>query len=117
MRTDVPPGTPFHVFLNGPSSDLDPEGPYFVGWISFFGAAEVDSEHEHGGGHDIHFDVTEQVQRLQDQGLLPDGPLTVSIVPSVPQPAPGAPEGAEAAPGAPTAGPHPSFGNVSLTSI
>ncbi|WP_442906916.1 DUF7868 domain-containing protein [Kitasatospora sp. NBC_01246] len=70
VRTDVPPGTPFHVLLNGPSSDFDPEGPYFVGWISFFGAAEVDSGPEHGGGRDIHFDVTEQVQRLQDQGLL-----------------------------------------------
>ncbi|MFE6871401.1 tyrosinase family protein [Kitasatospora sp. NPDC057692] len=96
VHTDMPPGTPFHVFLNGPAGDLDPEGPYFVGWISFFGMAGA-------GGHDASYDVTEQVQRLSEQGLLPDGPLTVSIVPSIPQPE--------------TAGPKPGFESVSLTSI
>ncbi|WP_380283202.1 tyrosinase family protein [Kitasatospora purpeofusca] len=96
VHTTMPPGTPFHVFLNGPDGDLDPEGPYFVGWISFFGMAGA-------GGHDASYDVTEQVQRLTEQGLLPDGPLTVSIVPSIPQPA--------------TAGPKPGFESVSLTSI
>ncbi|MER6394929.1 tyrosinase family protein [Kitasatospora sp. NPDC001603] len=96
VYTEIPPGTPFHVFLNGPGGDLDPEGPYFVGWISFFGMAGA-------GGHDASYDVTEQVQRLKDQGLMPDGPLTVSIVPSIPQPA--------------TNIPQPSFESVSLTSI
>ncbi|MEV0535559.1 tyrosinase family protein [Kitasatospora sp. NPDC050463] len=96
VHTNMPPGTPFHVFLNGPTGDLDPEGPYFVGWISFFGMAGA-------GGHDASYDVTEQVQRLTEQGLLPEGPLTVSIVPSIPQPA--------------TVGPKPSFESVSITSI
>ncbi|MER7708117.1 tyrosinase family protein [Kitasatospora sp. NPDC097605] len=96
VHTNLPPGTPFHVFLNGPEGDLDPEGPYFVGWISFFGMSGDE-------GHDASYDVTEQVQRLTEQGLLPDGPLTVSIVPSIPQP--------------PTAGPKPGFESVSLTSI
>ncbi|MCG6499330.1 hypothetical protein [Kitasatospora sp. A2-31] len=96
MHSELPPGTPFHVFLNGPSGDLDPEGPYFVGWISFFGMAGA-------SGHDASYDVTDQVQRLTEQGLLPDGPLTVSIVPSIPQPE--------------TRAPKPSFESVSLTSI
>ncbi|KPC83244.1 hypothetical protein ADK82_08995 [Streptomyces sp. NRRL S-4] len=108
VRTDVPPGTPFHVFLNGPSGELDPAGPYFVGWISFFGAADVDGAlHDHGG-HDVSFDVTEQVLRLQEQGLLPDGPATISVVPSVPQPVAGAVE---------AAAPQPSFESVSLTTV
>ncbi|WP_395292221.1 tyrosinase family protein [Kitasatospora hibisci] len=96
VHSELPPGTPFHVFLNGPSGDLDPEGPYFVGWISFFGMAGAN-------GHDASYDVTDQVQRLTEQGLLPDGPLTVSIVPSIPQPE--------------TRAPKPSFESVSLTSI
>lgn len=112
VRTDVPPGTPFHVFLNGPSGELDPEGPYFVGWISFFGAADVGgTAHDHGS-HDVSFDVTDQVQRLREQGLLPDGPVTISIVPSVSQPVAGAAEAATEAPA-----PQPSFGSVSLTTV
>jgi tyrosinase len=56
-------GTPFHVFLNGPGGELDPAGPYFVGWISFFGTADADGlMHDHGG-HDVSFDVAEQVHR------------------------------------------------------
>ncbi|MFG3509410.1 tyrosinase family protein [Streptomyces sp. NPDC047821] len=111
VRTDVPPGTPFHVFLNNPGGELDPAGPYFVGWISFFGAADVDGDlHDHGG-HDVSFDVTDQVRRLREQGLLPDGPVTVSIVPSIPVPAA---ESARAA-AAEAADPQPSFERVSLT--
>lgn len=110
VRTDVPPGTPFHVFLNGPGGELDPAGPYFVGWISFFGAADVDgSLHDHGG-HDVSFDITEQAQRLHEQGLLPDGPITVSIVPSIPRPEPAPAVAAAAAP-------QPSFKRVSLTTV
>ncbi|MFI6846436.1 tyrosinase family protein [Kitasatospora sp. NBC_00085] len=120
VRTNVPPGTPFHVFLNGPGDELDPDGPYFVGWISFFGAADLDGlQHDHGG-HDVSFDVTEQVHRLREQGLLPDGPVTVSIVPSIPQPVPGAVAGAAAgaaAAEAVVAGPQPSFERISLTTL
>ncbi|MFG2226323.1 tyrosinase family protein [Streptomyces sp. NPDC048644] len=116
VRTDVPPGTPFHVFLNGHGGELDPSGPYFVGWISFFGAADVDgSLHDHGG-HDASFDITEQVHRLHEQGLLPDGPVTVSLVPSVPRPAPALAEAAPAGAVA-EAAPQPSFERVSLTAV
>ncbi|MBV2154875.1 tyrosinase family protein [Kitasatospora sp. SUK 42] len=109
VGTDVPPGTTFRVFLNDPEGKFDPDGPYFVGFISHFGMADVDGLMHKHGGHTVSFDITDNVRYLLEQGLLPDDLKDVVIVPSTPLPEP--------APGKAVRDPKPRLGRVSLTAV
>lgn len=122
VRADTPPGTNYRVYLGARpdhEEDLDPEGPYFIGHLHFFGAVGGNA-HDHGHGSSglsFKFDVTDHLTELRQLGRW-DGE---GIPPVVVTPAPlGAPP--DAGPEARTrsvmptvpSGSRPRIGNVSL---
>ncbi|MFF4696346.1 tyrosinase family protein [Streptomyces chattanoogensis] len=91
IRSNTPPGTPYRVYLNPPQGEGQPDNDYFVGWVSFFGATDVEGGHHghgegNGDGNEFSYDITDRVRQLQERGLWTQDPLTVSIVPATPAP-------------------------------
>ncbi|MFI9718296.1 tyrosinase family protein [Streptomyces sp. NPDC052396] len=118
VRADNPPGTSYRVFVGAPEDsrgDLDPEGPYFIGHINFFGASGKDARHHGGTGLTFRFDITDHLSRLRAQGLWSGDaipPVHMTPAPLGPPP-PEAPEAA--APPLIHPESRPRFGSVSLT--
>ncbi|MER6045971.1 tyrosinase family protein [Streptomyces sp. NPDC001793] len=85
IRSNVPPGTPYRIYLNPPQGQGEgqgrPDDAYFVGWVSFFGSSEGE-HHGNGDGNEFSYDITERVRQLQEQGMWAEGPVTVSLIPS-----------------------------------
>ncbi|MGV4926883.1 hypothetical protein K2224_32635 (plasmid) [Streptomyces sp. BHT-5-2] len=107
IRSNVPPGTPYRIYLNPPQGQGEgrPDDAYFVGWVSFFGSSEGE-HHGNGDGNEFSYDITERVRQLQEQGMWAEGPVTVSLVPST------------TIPGELAAGPHapqPTIDRVTIT--
>ncbi|MGA5411853.1 tyrosinase family protein [Streptomyces lavendulocolor] len=131
VRADAPPGTNYRVFVGArPDSaeDLDPEGPYFIGHLHFFGAVGDSAHHHHhahaGAGLTFRFDITDHLTELRRLGTW-DGegipPVVVTPAPLGPPPAAAGTETREGlrareAHRMPTVPPgsHPRIGSVSL---
>ncbi|WP_037676907.1 tyrosinase family protein [Streptomyces griseus] len=124
VRADTPPGTNYRVYLGARpdhEEDLDPEGPYFIGHIHFFGAVGGDNAHHHGHGGPgltFKFDITDQLTELRRMGRWDgEGIPPVVVTPAPLGPPPDA-AGLEAGTGSvmPTVPPgsRPRIGSVSL---
>ncbi|WP_040684307.1 tyrosinase family protein [Nocardiopsis halotolerans] len=79
VRADAAPCATFRVFLGDDESDTDPDGPAFVGHLTFFD--NVGSHTAHAGGAEFSFDVTETLRRLPDQAWSGDEMPVVRVVP------------------------------------
>lgn len=122
VRADAPPQTNYRVFVGARpdhEEDLDPDGPYFIGHVHFFGAVGANVHHHGGGGLTFKFDITEHLTQLRQLGLW-DGegipPVVVTPAPLGPPP-PDAEREAHALAAAPTPPPdsRPRIGSISLS--
>ncbi|MFI8192074.1 tyrosinase family protein [Streptomyces sp. NPDC085946] len=93
VHADTPPGTNYRVFVGARpdhAEDLDPEGPYFIGHLHFFGAVGGRAHHGHGGAElTFRFDITDHLTELRRLGRW-DGegipPVVVTPAPLGPPP-------------------------------
>ncbi|MER7489298.1 tyrosinase family protein [Streptomyces sp. NPDC126497] len=122
VRADAPPQTNYRVFVGARpdhEEDLDPEGPYFIGHVHFFGAVGAHPHSHGGGGLTFTFDITEHLTELRRLGAW-DGegvpPVVVTPAPlGPPPPDAGEPAGALAAVSTPPPGSRPRIGSISLS--
>ncbi|WP_223830376.1 tyrosinase family protein [Nocardiopsis quinghaiensis] len=79
VRADAAPCTTFLVFLGEDESDTDPDGPAFVGHLTFF--ENVGPRAAHPDGTRLSFDVTETLRQLPDQAWTGDEVPVVRVAP------------------------------------
>ncbi|HSK38150.1 MAG TPA: hypothetical protein VK943_00130 [Arenibaculum sp.] len=80
LRAAAPTGAPFDVHLGLPAGARpEPDGPHYVGTISFFDAVSPPGNGAEGPSAVL--DVTDPFQALRARGLLDDEP-SVTLVPS-----------------------------------
>ncbi|MFG2132127.1 tyrosinase family protein [Streptomyces sp. NPDC048751] len=122
VRADAPPQTNYRVFVGARpdhEEDLDPEGPYFIGHLHFFGAVGANTEHHGGEGLTFKFDITEHLTELRQLGIWNGEGIPSVVVTPAPlgPPPPGAEAQAAFRAAAPTPPPEsrPRIGSVSLT--
>jgi tyrosinase len=122
VRADAPPQANYRVFVGARpdhEEDLDPEGPYFIGHLHFFGAVGANTHHHGDAGLTFKFDITDHLTELRQLGVW-DGegipPVVVTPAPLGPPP-PDAGEEARAFAAAPTPPPEsrPRIGSISLS--
>ncbi|WP_327316531.1 tyrosinase family protein [Streptomyces sp. NBC_01235] len=121
VRADAPPQTNYRVFVGARpdhEEDLDPEGPYFIGHLHFFGAVGASTHHHGGSGLTFKFDITEHLTELRQLGMWNgEGIPPVVVTPAtLGPPPPDAEAEAVARAAAPTPPPEsrPRIGSISL---
>jgi tyrosinase len=86
VRSNVPPGVVFRVFLNNPQANAssDPDETNYVGSIALFQSSGHDHDTNSQGkelpGENYSFDITPLVQRLKDQGKWDERAIDVTFV-------------------------------------